>query len=65
MTGSLSEQINFEGKKEKTKKGSEDKPKPFPEDAPKRYHSIYKKKYTNKDKFMGFKVIDKLRKLLD
>ncbi len=57
--------LTLRRKKEKEKKGSEDKPKPFPKDAPKRYHSIYEKKYTNKDKFMGFKVIDKLRKLLD
>jgi len=66
MAKSISEQINFERKKDKDKnEKGKDKPKPFPKDAPKRYHDIYKKKYTNKDKFMGFTVVDKLRKLLD
>lgn len=65
MTQNLSQQINFERKKKKKKQEEQDKPKPFPKNAPKRYHDIYKKKYTNKDKSLGFKTFDRLRKLLD
>jgi hypothetical protein len=63
MGDSLAQQIGFTKKKEDKPSGA--KPKPYPDNAPARLKANYAKKYTNKDKFLGFKVIDKLKKLLD
>ena len=60
---SISEQIGFTKKKKKKPSGA--KPKPYPANAPARMKANYVKKYTNKDTFLGFKVIDKIKKLCD
>lgn len=56
-SGSLAEQINLGGKKEKSpKKNTEGLPKPFPEDAPLYMQVDFWRKYGDKFKKAGIKI---------